>query len=94
MSLNSYMHIHTQKVMSMGYKTISLSDKAYEILKNAKRNGESFSQVVIRLASKRSFDDFIGCISKESIDKLADAMEVFRKERSRTWSESMEEMLG
>ena len=78
----------------MGYKTISLSDDAYEILKNAKRNNESFSQVVIRLASRRSFDDFIGCISKESVSKLSDALAVFRKERSRTWSESMEEMVG
>ncbi len=88
------MHIYTQNVITMGYKTISLSDRAYKILKTAKREGESFSQVVIRLASKRSLDDFVGCISSESIDKLSDAMEVFRKERGITWSESMEEMLG
>ncbi len=78
----------------MGYKTISLSEDAYEILKKAKRESESFSQVVIRLASRRYLDDFVGCISKESISKLSDAMDVFRKERSITWSESMEEMLG
>ncbi|MHA1614043.1 MAG: antitoxin VapB family protein [Candidatus Thorarchaeota archaeon] len=78
----------------MGYKTISLSDDAYEILRKAKRESESFSQVVIRLASRRSLDEFVGCISKESISKLSDAMDVFRKERSITWSESMEEMLG
>jgi predicted CopG family antitoxin len=80
--------------MKMGYKTISLSEEAYEILKNAKKDRESFSQVVIRLASKRSLDDFIGCISSESISKLTDALDVFREERSRAWSESMEEMLG
>ena len=78
----------------MGYRTISLSDEAYEILKKAKRDNESFSQVVIRLVSRRSLDDFIGCISKKSIEKLSDALEVFRKERSEVWSESMEEMLG
>ncbi|MHA2602501.1 MAG: antitoxin VapB family protein [Candidatus Thorarchaeota archaeon SMTZ1-83] len=78
----------------MGYKTISLSDEAYEILRKAKRNNESFSQVVIRLASRRSLDDFVGCISTESISKLSDALDVFRKERSKTWSESMEEMIG
>jgi predicted CopG family antitoxin len=94
MSLNQYIHIHTQSVMKMGYKTISLSEEAYEILKNAKKDRESFSQVVIRLASKRSLDDFIGCISSESISKLTDALDVFREERSRAWSESMEEMLG
>ena len=78
----------------MGYKTISLSDEAYEILKKAKRENESFSQVVIRLVSRSSLDDFIGCISKKSIEKLSDALEVFRKERSEVWSESMEEMIG
>jgi len=94
MSLNCNIHIHTQNVMKMGYKTISLSEEAYEILRNAKRERESFSQVVIRLASKRSLDDFVGCISTESIGKLSDALEVFRRERGKTWSESMEEMLG
>jgi predicted CopG family antitoxin len=80
--------------MKMGYKTISLSEEAYEILKNAKRNRESFSQVVIRLARKSTLEDFVGCISSESIDKLSDALDVFRRERGRRWSESMEEMLG
>jgi predicted CopG family antitoxin len=80
--------------MKMGYKTISLSEEAYEILRNAKKDRESFSQVVIRLASKRSLEDFVGCISSESISKLSDALDVFRRERGRTWSESMEEMLG
>ena len=94
MSLNCYIHRHTQNVMNMGYKTISLSEEAYEILRNAKRERESFSQVVIRLASKRSLDEFVGCISTESISKLSDALEVFRRERGKTWSESMEEMLG
>lgn len=94
MSLNCYIHIHTQNVMKMGYKTISLSEEAYEILRNAKKDRESFSQVVIRLASKRSLEDFVGCISSESISKLSDALDVFRRERGRTWSESMEEMLG
>ena len=94
MSLNPYMHIHTQSVRGMGYKTISLSDEAYEILKKAKRDSESFSQVVIRLASRRSLDDFVGCISKESIERMSAAIDAFRKGRGEVWSESMEEMMG
>ena len=85
---------HTQKLMTMGYKTISLSEEAYEILKNAKMGKESFSEVVIRLAKRRSLEDFVGCLSSESVDKLSDVSEVFRRERGRAWNESMEEMIG
>jgi predicted CopG family antitoxin len=36
----------------MGYKTISLSDEAYELLASMKKEGESFTQVILRLCSK------------------------------------------
>jgi len=38
----------------MGYKTISLSDEAYEMLASLKRRGESFTDVILRLCSKTS----------------------------------------
>ncbi len=50
--------------------------------------------MVIRLAKKGSLEDFVGCISSESANKLSDALEVFRRERGKAWSESMEEMTG
>ncbi len=34
-------------------KTISLDEKAYQLLKRAKRPGESFSEVVRRIAKRR-----------------------------------------
>ena len=34
-------------------KTISLSDKAYKLLKSIKRNNESFSDVIKRLVGKK-----------------------------------------
>ncbi|TXT54075.1 MAG: hypothetical protein BAJATHORv1_90024 [Candidatus Thorarchaeota archaeon] len=77
----------------MGYKTISLSEEAYAILKKAKRENESFSQVVIRLAQRRTLSDFIGCISEESVSKLTYALADFRQERSKVWSKSMEELV-
>lgn len=36
----------------MGYKTISLSDEAYNKLASMKRKGESFGDVILRLCSK------------------------------------------
>ena len=47
----------------MGYKTISLSDEAYEKLASMKRKGESFTDVVLRLCStmgRRPLSSFAG----------------------------------
>lgn len=37
----------------MTQKTISLSEQAYNLLKNEKREGESFSRLIERLVSKK-----------------------------------------
>ncbi len=50
----------------MGYKTISLSDEAYERLASLKEGGESFTDVVMRLCSKvpsRPLSGFAGAWS-------------------------------
>ena len=47
----------------MGYKTISLSDEAYDKLASLKRKGESFTGVILRLcsrAAKRPLASFAG----------------------------------
>jgi len=47
----------------MGYKTISLSDKAYKKLAALKREGESFTDVILRLCStstKKPLKSFAG----------------------------------
>ena len=41
-------------------KVISLSDEAYARLKELKKGGESFSDVVIELSGKKSLADFAG----------------------------------
>lgn len=54
-------------------KVISLSEKAYETLKSAKRSGESFSDVVIRMASKekkKSILEFAGTWKGDDIDEV------------------------
>jgi predicted CopG family antitoxin len=78
----------------MGYKTISLSEKAYEMLRKMNRENESFSQVVIRLSNRKTLNDFVCCISENSLEKLVAALGTFRDERIRVWSESMEDLLG
>jgi predicted CopG family antitoxin len=54
-------------------KVISLSQKAYETLKGMKKSGESFSDVVMRVADKekkRSILEFAGTWKGDDIDEV------------------------
>ena len=56
-------------------KVISLSEKAYQTLKGMKKPGESFSDVVLRVADKekkRSLMEFAGCWKGDDIDEVFD----------------------
>ena len=43
----------------MGFKTISLSNEAYNALKRKKRRGESFNDLVLRLVSEPDQKDIL-----------------------------------
>lgn len=43
----------------MGYKTISLSDEAYNVLKSKKLKGESFNDLILRLLSEPEQKDIL-----------------------------------
>ena len=64
------MHMHIELLMT---KVISLTEKAYETLKNMKNPGESFSDVVVRVASKekkKSILEFAGTWKGDDADEV------------------------
>ena len=66
----------------MGTKTISLEDSAYGKLKAAKRQGESFSEVIHRLLGSRepSLLEFTRLLDRDAAEKVAEAIARMRDE--------------
>lgn len=62
----------------MATKTISLDEEAYERLKAHKREGESFSDVVKRIAGERSWNEVAGILSADEAEQLEAVIEAGR----------------
>jgi len=62
-------------------KSIRLSDEAYERLDAHKREDETFSEVVLRLAGERSLLELAGILTDEEADELEAAVEERRSRR-------------
>ena len=75
-----YIH-RTNICTSMGFRTVSLSDDAYDRLAAMRLPGESFSDVVRRLTRGRSLTELGGILNRAEADALADAIGAARKER-------------
>ena len=74
-------------------KSIRLSEEAYERLAARKRDGETFSEVVLRLAGERSLLDIAGILDDEEAVGLREAVEE-RRERCRSGLEETADEMG
>ena len=74
----------------MSVKTVTLSEDAYLVLASRKREGESFSEVVRRLArSERSLKEFVGGWEEVPEAQLAPYEEWMRESDSASRSEML-----
>jgi predicted CopG family antitoxin len=63
-------------------KSIRLSEEAYDRLAAHKREGETFSDVVLRLAGERSLLELAGILSDDEADALREAVKERRDRRA------------
>jgi len=73
-------------------KSIRLSEDAYERLAAHKREEETFSDVVLRLAGERSLLELAGILDDENADAMRAAVEERRERRSGELEEIADEM--
>ena len=78
----------------MATKSVTIKESAYEILKSRKQEGESFSDVIERIASRRSLTELLDVLSEEEGERLADEVEKTRKELDKDISERSKEVQG
>lgn len=56
--------------MGADYKSVRLTEDAYEMLERRKRSDESFSETVERLAKERPISDLAGLFSDEEVESI------------------------
>jgi predicted CopG family antitoxin len=66
----------------MGTRTIAVTDDAYARLASQKREGESFTDVLLRLTARRSLEDLAATMSPREVNGLAEAWHAMRRRES------------
>lgn len=61
--------------MGTDYKSVRLTSEAYEKLKRRKRDDETFSEAVERLAGERPISDLAGTFTEGDVESIREARE-------------------
>jgi predicted CopG family antitoxin len=75
-------------------KSIRLSEDAYERLAAHKREDETFSDVVLRLAGERSLMELAGILTDDEANAMRDAVEERRARRREDLENVTDEIRG
>lgn len=75
----------------MAFKTITLSEEAYNRLKERKKGNESFSDVIIRITNNTTLRDFVGIVDSSLVDDLEKNIEKIQSKRSKQFLASVNE---
>jgi predicted CopG family antitoxin len=75
-------------------KSIRLSEDAYERLAAHKREDETFSDVVLRLAGERSLMELAGILTDDEANAMRDAVEERRARRREDLESVTDEIRG
>ncbi len=70
----------------MTYKTVSLNEKAFALLRNAKKENESYSEVIIRILNKPDLSTFLSLAGSLKNDISNEEMDDFIKEARSAWN--------
>ncbi len=78
----------------MATKTISITKSAYDRLKVLKKERESFTDVINRITGKRKLEDFHGILSRETADKIEEAINESRKQNRKLDEARMKRLMN
>ncbi len=67
----------------MPSRTLNVTEEAYDKLSSLKRDRESFTDVILRLAGERSLFDIVGVLDEDQAKKLEARVEQGREKSRR-----------
>ena len=69
----------------MTYKTLSLSEEAYELLKKEKQEGESFGDTIIRLINSPNMEKIMSFFGSMEEELAGENINEFIREAKKAW---------
>ena len=74
----------------MATKTITISEEAYNLLKNIKESKDSFTEAIIKIAKRDPLSKLAGVLSKESASELRKHVATSREKTEKRLQEARE----